>query len=71
MQLYTTHIVGDGSRGPSVVEPRAIIPPDYFPDKSRNLNGIPMRYRAMMYPPYTYYEQTVSFIMGTSVANEW
>ncbi|XP_055543538.1 uncharacterized protein LOC129729084 [Wyeomyia smithii] len=55
-EFYTTEIFSNGSRGSTLVKLRKIDPPDYFPDKSSNMNGIPIRLRGVMYPPFSYYE---------------
>lgn len=61
MELYTTYIFSNGSRGSKIVEPLKILSSDYFPEKSKNLNGTPMRYRAIKYLPFTYYSETVCY----------
>ncbi|XP_053691082.1 uncharacterized protein LOC128739611 [Sabethes cyaneus] len=57
-EFYTTEIFSNGSRGSVIVELRPIDPPEYFPDKSFNMKGIPIRFRTVMYPPFSYYEES-------------
>ncbi|XP_058823633.1 uncharacterized protein LOC131684627 [Topomyia yanbarensis] len=58
LELYTTKIFNNGFRGSISVELRPVTPPDYFPNKSMNLNGFPVRFRTAWYPPFSYYEET-------------
>lgn len=62
VELYTTEIFGDGTRGTVIVRIKPVIPPDYFPDKSSDMKGIPIRFQTLKYPPFTYYEDTVKWI---------
>ncbi|XP_055633889.1 glutamate receptor-like, partial [Toxorhynchites rutilus septentrionalis] len=57
IDAYTTEIFSDGTRGSTIVDVRPIIPPNYFPKKTQ-MNGIPIRFRTVMYPPFGYYEET-------------
>ncbi|XP_058817470.1 uncharacterized protein LOC131680777 [Topomyia yanbarensis] len=57
-ELYTTNIFGNGSRGVTVVQIRPITGSDYFPDKSKNLQQIPLKFSTMWYPPYISFEET-------------
>lgn len=60
MLFYTTDISGDGTRGTVRVTMLPVTPPDYFPDKTKNMKGVPIRFQTLMYPPFTYYAETVS-----------
>ncbi|EAT48976.1 AAEL000066-PA [Aedes aegypti] len=58
IEMYSTKLYNDGSRSTVTVEIEYVEGPDYFPDKLNNMNGIPIHLCTLMYPPYTYYEET-------------
>ncbi|XP_038116675.1 uncharacterized protein LOC6050674 [Culex quinquefasciatus] len=58
IKFYTTNIFNNGTRGSWNVEIVPIEPPDYFPDKFKDMQGFPIRLSTLMYPPYAYYEQS-------------
>ncbi|XP_065072620.1 glutamate receptor-like [Ochlerotatus camptorhynchus] len=57
--LYTTKLSNNGTRSTVTVEIKPVYDPDYFPDKFSDMNGIPIHLCTLMYPPYSYYEETV------------
>ncbi|XP_038116680.1 uncharacterized protein LOC119768933 [Culex quinquefasciatus] len=63
IEFYTTRVL---SNGPFNTELVPISPPNYFPDKFESLDGIPVRFHTVMYPPYSYYERTT-----VEKANAW
>lgn len=61
IEYHTTDISNNGSRSTWNVKIVPITPPDYFPDKFRDMQGYPIRVIACSYPPFVHYEQSVCF----------
>nr|XP_029730976.1 glutamate receptor-like [Aedes albopictus] len=57
-EFFTTEITGDGTRGTVTVRIQPVSPPNYFPEKHQNMNGMPIRFQTVMYPPFVYYAET-------------
>ncbi|XP_065072600.1 glutamate receptor-like [Ochlerotatus camptorhynchus] len=57
--LFTTKLSNNGTRSTVTVDIEPVYDPDYFPDKFSDMNGIPIHLCTLMYPPYSYYEETV------------
>lgn len=67
--IYTTKLSNNGTRSSKTVEIEPVYGSDYFPDKINNMNGVPIHLATVMYPPYTYYEETVSFLSGIRIVS--
>lgn len=67
IEFYTTRVL---SNGPFNTELVPISPPNYFPDKFESLDGIPVRFHTVMYPPYSYYERTVCYNQVNTQINQ-
>ncbi|XP_062556994.1 uncharacterized protein LOC134221837 [Armigeres subalbatus] len=59
-EFYTTDISGDGTRGTVIVRIVPVFPPDYFPEKHKNMNWMPIRFQTVLYPPFVYYAETTA-----------
>ncbi|XP_065072611.1 uncharacterized protein LOC135696992 [Ochlerotatus camptorhynchus] len=57
--LYTTKLSNNGTRSTKTVEIEPVYDSNYFPDKFSDMHGIPIHLCTLMYPPYSYYEETV------------
>lgn len=67
-EFFTTEIAGDGTRGTVTVRIQPVSPPNYFPEKHQNMNGMPIRFQTVMYPPFVYYAETVSFYWKINIS---
>lgn len=58
--LYSTRIFNNGTRSAVNLNIERMEESDVVADRIRDMNGVPIHLCLIMYPPYSYYEETVS-----------
>lgn len=61
IELHTTHIFSNGYKDLPEVEIVPVTGPNYFPDKSKNLEQRAVRFSPVLYPPFSFYGNSVSY----------